>query len=399
MALVSIIFLVLFIFVLLLSYNLFFKSSSKLLIIAIIFIIFFLGLLGLTLNIGLVELNNTDDYSKLVPYGEYIGGIINPLISVFAVFAAGFAFYAQYDANRKIQEQFKIQQFETRLFKMLDIYNINVENLKFKTRKKGNNYSGKVIFPHLVSNFNTLKNDILSFIEIKEIYLNNFIEEEYLNEIKTKCKIHNIYNFIILELTYVIFLYGVGVNGRKNIRAILNGKYKKKELNIILNYLSAIPVEYNTDYEKNILAFKNDMILFSNYDKPNNEKFDKYYNGHQNNLAHYFRHLFMIIRYINNQDSLNYDQKWEYSKLLRTQLSNHEQELFFLNSISIIGREWELNQSDENTRLITKYDLIKNISKALRDKYRVEDFYPDLVYEDYAKNTLKREKLEKNIYN
>lgn len=395
MAFVSIIFFGIILFTILLGYALFFKNSSKLMIIAILFILTFLILLAFTTYDSIIELRKFDDFQKIGPYGDYIGGILNPLIAVFGVFAAGFAFYAQYDANRKIQEQFKIQQFETRLFKMLDIYNINVENLKFISRKKGNNYSGKVIFPHLVNNFNSLKNEILSFAEIKQINVNNLIEEDYLNYVRTKYKFHDINNFILLEITYIIFLYGVGVNGRKNIYTILNGKYKKKELKKILNYLSGKPVEYNKDYEKYVLDFKNDLVLFTDYDKPNNEKFDKYYNGHQNNLAHYFRHIFMIIKYINNQDTLSYNQKWEYSKLLRTQMSNHEQELFFLNSISIVGREWELNHLDDNIRLITKYDLIKNISKALRDKYNVEDFYPDVVYEDYARNTLKRENLEK----
>ena len=140
--------------------------------------------------------------------------------------------------------------------------------------------------------------------------------------------------------------------------------------------------------------WKHIFIKFENFNLPNNNAFDKYYNGHQNNLAHYFRHLYMIIRYLNEQDSLNYDDKWEYSKLLRTQLSNHEQELFFLNSISIVGRDWEFSKTDENEKLITKYDLIKNITKAIRDKYKIEDYYPNVVYEDYKINTKVRESLE-----
>jgi hypothetical protein len=107
------------------------------------------------------------------------------------------------------------------------------------------------------------------------------------------------------------------------------------------------------------------MLEFQVFDRPNNGAFDKYYNGHQSNLGHYYRHTFMIIKFINEQKMLTYLEKWEYSKLLRTQLSNHEQELFFLNSISILGRDWELNHMvtetkiEENNKFITKLIMIK----------------------------------------
>lgn len=50
--------------------------------------------------------------------------------------------------------------------------------------------------------------------------------------------------------------------------------------------------------------------------------------------------------------------KYEYVKTLRTQLTQHELAIFFLNSLSL-GLEWE------NNKYITTYKLIKNLPKTL----------------------------------
>lgn len=396
MALVTIIFILFLISILVLGYVLIYKIEQKLLWSGIIFIIVFLGLLSLMLYYNIHSFELDKESSKLADFGSYTGGTIGTLVAVFAVFAAGFAFYAQYEANRQVQNQFKIQQFESRLYKMLDIYNVNVNNLKFITRKRGKIFEGKMVFPSLISNFNQLRKDIKIFLKDEKILINDLITEKYKNEL---IKL-NIYgeNFIALELSYIIFLYGVGANGRKNIKALLNEKYELNYLSQILNYLSHKPIFYDPNHQDLIDNWENILVNGTDFSTPNNQKFDKYYNGHQNNLSHYYRHLFMIIRYIDSQFFLDYEKKWEYVKLIRTQLSNHEQELFFINSITSLGREWELNYLDENRRFITKYDLIKNISKAIRDKYNIEDFYPSVVYEDVAKNSIKRDYNEKSIY-
>lgn len=333
--------------------------------------------------------NGVEEYSGTL--GDLIGGTLNPILALFGILAGGLAFYAQYQANKQVQDQFKIQQFESRLFKMLDIYNTNVENLKFITRKRGNTFEGKMAFPSLVSNYNELQKDIKQYIRLKRINLQQIISEEYQNKIAPiDCN-----NLIIMELSYIIFLYGTGISGRKNIKTIFKEIYNEQFLNQLLNYLSNRPIEYLKKHKSHAKKWKNIFIDFETFDRPNNAKFDKYYNGHQNNLAHYFRHLYMILRYINEQENLSYLAKWEYSKLIRTQLSNHEQLLFFINSISVVGRNWEIKKTDVNEKLITKYDLIKNITKATRDKYNVEYFYPDVVFEDYAFNSAERLNYEK----
>ena len=312
------------------------------------------------------------------------------------------ALIEQVNANKLIQKQFILQQFESRLYKMLDIYNLNVNNLKLFGRKTGNLFEGKAVFSHMISNFNKLKKEVSEFNRAKNYNNNQIINESYLVKINELNP--NINQLLILELSYIIFFYGVGVTGRKNIKSLLREKYNQEYLKQLLNYLSNKPVEYNSS-EDIKEVWRNIMLEFENFDTPNNGSFDKFYNGHQSNLGHYYRHTFMIVKFINEQKMLSYLEKWEYSKLLRTQLSNHEQELFFLNSISVLGREWELNhivsetRIEENKRFITKYDLIKNVSKAIREKYHIEFFYPNVEFEDDPGETDYRKELEKSIYN
>lgn len=331
-----------------------------------------------------------------------ISGILGTALGFFGSILVYKALIEQVNANKLIQKQFTIQQFESRLYKMLDIYNLNVNNLKLFGRNTGNLFEGKAVFSHMINNFNKLRKEVSAFNTAKNYNNNQIITESYLTKINDLNL--NINQLLVLELSYILFFYGVGVTGRKNIKSLLGEKYNQEYLKQLLNYLSNKPVEYNSSEEIKE-HWRAIMLEFETFDRPNNGTFDKYYNGHQSNLGHYYRHTFMIIKFINEQKMLTYLEKWEYSKLLRTQLSNHEQELFFLNSISILGRDWELNhivsdtKIEENSRFITKYDLIKNTSKAIREKYFIESFYPNVEFEDNPGETDYRKDLEKNVYN
>ena len=50
--------------------------------------------------------------------------------------------------------------------------------------------------------------------------------------------------------------------------------------------------------------------------------------------------------------------------------------LFYINSISKLGQIWEISQIDDNKKLITKYNLIKNIPLGC-----MKDIEPNLNYE------------------
>lgn len=90
-------------------------------------------------------------------------------------------------------------------------------------------------------------------------------------------------------------------------------------------------------------------------------------------LGHYYRTIFQIVMFVDRQDILNFNEKYQYVKMLRSQMSDYEQILFYYNSLSNMGNPWinrivshEDNEGNiiEETMpysLIIKYRMIKNI--------------------------------------
>ena len=82
-------------------------------------------------------------------------------------------------------------------------------------------------------------------------------------------------------------------------------------------------------------------------------------------------------------------------RTLRAQLSTPEEVLFFFNSLSDLGKRWEKKPGlTENQKLITKYNLIKNIPREYVKVTDVRKFYPNINYEDQLVKTQERQKLE-----
>ena len=62
-----------------------------------------------------------------------------------------------------------------------------------------------------------------------------------------------------------------------------------------------------------------------------------------NILSRYFRQIFQIYKFIDNQDFINKELKYEYAKIFRTSISNAEQELMYNNILSPFGDVWRKN--------------------------------------------------------
>ena len=90
--------------------------------------------------------------------------------------------------------------------------------------------------------------------------------------------------------------------------------------------------------------------------------------GESFQLAQYFRVLFSLANYIENADvkGLGYNEKCEYFKMLRCQMTDEEQALLYYNSISPMGLEWNKKKGNgplsfDTMGLIAKYRLVKNL--------------------------------------
>lgn len=103
--------------------------------------------------------------------------------------------------------------------------------------------------------------------------------------------------------------------------------------------------------------------------------------GYSEILGHYYRHLYHTVDYIDKKKILTYDEKKEYMRILRSQLSDDEQILFLWNSLSVLGKKWEKDERlDINKQLITKYNLIRNIPQACSKNINPLEHYPNVTF-------------------
>ena len=80
------------------------------------------------------------------------------------------------------------------------------------------------------------------------------------------------------------------------------------------------------------------------------------FEGHQSRLGHYYRHLYQAVRYVDKQ-ALSEEQKYEFVKMPRAQLTNHEQALLLVNSLMPLGHNWG------RAKLLTRFRMVQNIPK------------------------------------
>ena len=97
---------------------------------------------------------------------------------------------------------------------------------------------------------------------------------------------------------------------------------------------------------------------------------EKFYPLLNNELGHYFRTLYNVIKFIDNADVEN---KVFYSNILRARLSDNEVAILFYNGLSKYGRE-------KFKPLIETYALLKNLNenqifdKSLKQSYSLAAF-------------------------
>ncbi|OQP59564.1 hypothetical protein A3860_36860 [Niastella vici] len=264
---------------------------------------------------------------KYLPYtttgqiGDTIGGLMSPFINLSAVIVTGLAFYMQYRANKlqvdiftdqikQTERQFKqeqlyqekqnrIQQFESQFFEMLRLHKANVDELTITSVVNGNPVSKRQAFVTMADEFKTF----LSYIKFEHL---PFIDE--------------------YKHAFEIFFWG-----------------------------------FNSDYiDIDSLSHSWSRII----DGPNERDYAhpidfREYKGYSSALGHYFRHLFLMVKFVAYSDVItDYNSQMKYLKILRAQLSNHEQILLFYNWLSEgYGGAWE----NEENHFFTKYKIIHNL--------------------------------------
>ncbi|MBK8880031.1 MAG: putative phage abortive infection protein [Haliscomenobacter sp.] len=290
-----------------------------------------------------INADNPADTNLFDHFGSFVGGTVGILFSLASMMLLIYTIHEQdLDAQR--------QKIESRFFELVKIHRENCSEIKAQDKE------GREVFKWL----------------LKEFYRCFEVVEKTKSDLKleltTKDKIN---------IAYVSFFFGaVGDNSSKIVKEYL----KKYDSDFIDTLLKDFETSKN-EADKNKFPFK----LFD---------------GHQIRLGNYYRHLFQTVEYINKQSPkfLTYHDKHEYIKTLRAQLSNQEQALFFFNSLSTLGQKWELVHdatTEFNRRLVTKYNLIRNVPEKYITVAEVREFYPDVTFEFQNGHTANKIELAK----
>jgi hypothetical protein len=300
-------------------------------------------------------------------YGDTIGGLVGTIVAFVGVLML-------YETLTQQRNAFAKQLVETRFFELIRLHRDNVNEIRSKGK------SGRDVFVTICD-------------EMKELY--DKIKLVYPQNASIDGKNSNVAEWRkeIAQIAYLIVFYGVNnSNDAESIRIIEDTTKLRGNGQKVVNLFGELTKEHSD------IKFRNK----SRQDSTDATKRNLFLNhdGHQVRLAHYFRHLYHTVQYINSRPAtlLTYAEKNQYLKLLRAQLSTHEQATLFFNSLSRIGLSWELGRKscEINLHLITKYDLIRNMPVAFTGEIAPKNYYPNVFFEyDTAMTDQKKQMVSK----
>lgn len=332
------------------------RYAKPLFVICVIFFLFF--------SIMFISKTNELNLGNIEPsiwgnYGSLIGGFLGPILSLASILFILDNLEHQKESLEQQKESVEQQKKSLRLEK-INFIKDQVENRFFELIK---------FHKQNVNEIRSLakdKNDI--FVELNNNFQYNydFIKGWY-NKPENKTALD--WQKEVIQIAYILFFYGYDVKDTKS----------KENL---LNWIKIITKSQEHDLKWLMMV----------------EAMVKNFPEHQSYLSQYYRHLYQSVKFINGQPSeyFNYNEKYNFVKTLRAQLSNHEQALLLYNSVSPLGEAWELNveESRPNNRMITKYNMIKNLPNGFTKEIDPKCFYPDVFFEFDVLPTEKRKDLE-----
>lgn len=331
--------------------------------------------------------------------GGFIGGVAGALFSLAGVFLLFLTLRNQNETGER-------DKIEGRFFEFVRLHRENINELLYRDGRSGQTIaSGRKVFKEVYE-------QILEASEIANLIFKVFPPKDCLNaNVIAKLQKQSIDEFATISLVYSIVFFGVAKKNDHSTFNSLTKDFKADFAQGVIRIFSLIPAQYEKDDRKLWDEIINKKILDNKYvkliaggvhsDLKEEQRlaigslvygshfeiidlylksgiFFKRFGGHQHKLGHYFRHLFQAVKYIDNQQLLSYQEKYEYIKTLRAQLSNYEQYVLFYNSIAFVGREWEFNYLSSlqpDRLLISKYNMIKNIPDVKANGINISRFY------------------------
>ena len=375
---------------------------------------------------GLPSVKPNDKIAAGGQFGDIVGGVIG------TVFAIASTLLLIYTLARQ-QTNFKKERFESRFFELIKIYRDTVDEMNI-----GNHVHGRKCFLSMYKEFKELyllclkvyvehNLTIYSAVpgEYKGLYKN--LEEK---EISVKYRDGEICRF-----AYKIFFSGIGLNSELYLEG--GGKINLPFFKLVKNRIEQYQQDYGDFFEKQEGINETDEGFVKHEfipdfsDPATNEYFSRlsskafeqrmvpdphgilegnslkyvmqkskfpvsYYpfDGHISRLGHYYRTLFQIVRYVVSfeNDLFERNEIYEYLKILRTQMSNHEQILLYYNVITGSGSKWQCDSKNGDANYLVDYKMIHNVPFPLaefgidiKDAFSLErKNNPDLFEWDWA---------------
>lgn len=357
------------------------------------------------------------DFNDMGQIGDTFGGLMGPFIGIAGGILTFLAFWVQYKANEQQKDDLKIQRkreylssFETKFFELIRLHRENVTDQNYTKfgKTEMEKYQGRKVFRVIHKEFEECYTEIKRF---HKIYGQSFMRNQYKNKLKSIIEKNKLNvseeDFALIDLAYTFLFFGVA----KDSEAYLTIKFKQKfnddyfgklvtflqlkpkmqyekmyncwKYFINLNVLEMKPIFENIHTNRRVSGYEahlNHMNFF------NNLAVEKYYGGHQHRLGHYYRHLFQSYKFLFNENDLTDEEKYFFGKTLRAQLSNYEQSLLFLNSLSNLGLKWDLKPeinpiTNKEIRLISEYNIIKNVPGIQVLDITYKKYYPNVEFE------------------
>lgn len=268
------------------------------------------------------------DSVKAEQYGSFIGGYIGTFLTLLSIVILYLTLINQ-------RESSDLDKFENKFFELIKIHRENVSNITLFRGKS----EGRAAVVNLVRGYRVFLK------ELRDLSITKEFSEKFTLDQKS-----------IFSITFLLFFYGLGDNSYSVLRDSLKD-YDNKMVELIINHFKRI----DTIEKKSKEDGKRTRDYF-------------FTEGQQSRLDHYFKHLFLSIKYVDdNKDLL--DNKEFYVDLLKAQISKPEQALisFAVNSkyckdLESVGLIVDIN------------DLINNYNLRLKNFIDLSDQYWDESY-------------------
>lgn len=298
------------------------------------------------------------DLQAFDAFGSIMGGILGPTLSLIS-------FYLIIKSIEKQQQFFERSHSLNQFLEMIKFF-------RDRSDQKGEEIFGeKQYIEQITLNFKYL------FIYLKTIYhqetgtpLFEKIETHVINGTRKELVEDDDYLQsikVLTEYTYILLQTGFkprNINWSKKVSYTIwldEGNDKMKENKRILKNIAL-----------NISTNPNPFYAWiGKYSKTGDKDVtDKVKEFFQMNKRVFFKLyyplLIQLVKFVGDQTPYKYEiENNRYIKIIRGQLTEHEQNLLFLNSLTTYGRDWEFvyrGRGANHGGLITRYHLINNIS-------------------------------------